>query len=67
MNPESFETYEVSEKTVFNVKQWFKEGIFYSILLWNNNVIFVKVPRFINLKVLSADNLNKNTFVSKVL
>ena len=57
--------YELSFDLISESKDWLKEGVVCSVLLWNNDVIAVKPPRFVELKVIYAETFNKTSSVSR--
>jgi len=61
----NLEYYEVNSALIKNVEKWLKEGVVYSITFWNNNIMEIKAPRFIDLKVIIAEIFEKKSCVSK--
>ena len=51
----SFEYYEVASDLVLDLKIWLKTEMVCSLTVWNSKIIHVKIPKFVNLKVLSVD------------
>ncbi|HIH2763425.1 MAG TPA: elongation factor P [Candidatus Azoamicus sp.] len=61
----TFDYYELHEELSKNLEKWIKEGLIYEIIFWNNNIIEIKNPKFIELKVISADVYDKKSCASK--
>lgn len=67
MNSKTKEYYEVSIDIISSEKIWLKNESMYSLLLWNQQIIAIKPPRHIELRVLSIDNMDKSLTMSKNL
>ena len=51
----SFEQYPVAKKALGDTEKWLKEQVAYTVTLWNDNVISVTPPNFIELEVVETD------------
>lgn len=51
----SFEQYPVEKKALGDTEKWLKEQVVYTVTLWNDNVINVTPPNFIELEVTETD------------
>ncbi|MFD2189316.1 elongation factor P [Pistricoccus aurantiacus] len=51
----SFEQYAVEKKALGDTEKWLKEQVPYTVTLWNDNVINVTPPNFIELEVVETD------------
>ncbi|APE30054.1 elongation factor P [Halomonas aestuarii] len=51
----SFEQYAVEKKALGDTGKWLKEQVPYTVTLWNDNVINVTPPNFIELEVTETD------------
>ncbi|MEQ6889836.1 elongation factor P [Halomonas sp. CS7] len=51
----SFEQYAVEKKALSDTEKWLKEQVAYTVTLWNDNVINVTPPNFIELQVTETD------------
>jgi len=51
----SFEQYAVEKKALGDTEKWLKEQVPYTVTLWNDNVINVSPPNFIELEVTETD------------
>ncbi|SEL91137.1 elongation factor P [Halomonas daqiaonensis] len=51
----SFEQYAVEKKALGDTEKWLKEQVPYTVTLWNDNVINVSPPNFIELQVTETD------------
>jgi len=51
----SFEQYAVEKKALGDTEKWLKEQVPYTVTLWNDNVINVTPPNFIELQVTETD------------
>ncbi|MGM0536336.1 MAG: elongation factor P [Pseudomonadota bacterium] len=51
----SFEQYAVDKKALGDTEKWLKEQVPYTVTLWNDNVINVTPPNFIELEVTETD------------
>ncbi len=65
IDSKSSDYYEISLDIIGKAKCWIKEGSFYSLILWNDNIVAVKVPKFIELMVVYTENISKGSTVSK--
>ncbi|HIH2763111.1 MAG TPA: elongation factor P [Candidatus Azoamicus sp.] len=61
----TFDYYEINTDIIKNSEKWIKEGLNYEIIFWNNNIIEIKYPKFIELKVISADIYDKKSCAAK--
>lgn len=57
--------HEINTEIIKNIEKWIKEGLNYEIIFWNNNAIEIRHPKFIELKVISADMYDKKSCASK--
>ncbi len=57
---ENTEYYEISINQIKNQKKWMKEGLSFTATFWNNNIIILKPPKFIELKVISTYDIKKD-------
>lgn len=64
-NEHTSEYHEINEDKIKNIKIWLKEGAIYTFTFWESNIIDVKAPKFIELKVFAADILDKKTCAAK--
>ncbi len=55
LNDGSFEQYPVEKKALGDTEKWLKEQVVYTVTLWNDNVINVTPPNFIELEVTETD------------
>jgi elongation factor P len=55
MQQETFEQYSANSDTVGDAKKWLKEQDICFVTLWNNNLISVTPPMFVNLKVAETE------------
>ena len=51
MDVKSFEQVAALSEAILDSKQWLKEDYTYSVMLWNNRVILVEPPNFIETRV----------------
>ncbi|MDN3526216.1 elongation factor P [Halomonas sabkhae] len=51
----SFEQYPVEKKALGETEKWLKEQVVYTVTLWNDNVINVTPPNFLDLEVVQTD------------
>ncbi|WP_048308066.1 elongation factor P [Halomonas sp. PR-M31] len=51
----SFEQYPVAKKALGDTEKWLKEQVAYTVTLWNDNIIGVTPPNFIELEVTETD------------
>jgi len=51
----SYEQYAVEKKALGDTEKWLKEQVPYTVTLWNDNVINVTPPNFIELQVTETD------------
>ena len=65
IDPKTSDYYEINLDIIGKKKIWIKEDLLYSIVLWNNNVIAIKIPRFIELKVISTEIIVKGSIIAK--
>lgn len=65
INIENSDLYEINEYLIFEIRFWIKEGVSYSITIWNDNIISIKPPKFIELKVIESDNTEKKFIIAK--
>lgn len=63
----NLEYHEIKTDAMKTNEKWLKEGLNYEIIFWNNSVIDIKQPKFIELKVISAEFHDKKSCVSKTL
>lgn len=61
----NLEYQEVEYNLIKNNEKWLKEGMIYEIIFWNNKIIEIKNPKFIELKVIQAEKQDKNTCIAK--
>lgn len=54
------EYYEINKEKIEKQIKWLKEGIQCTILLWNNEIIDIKLPKFIELKIVQTDDIKKD-------
>lgn len=52
--------YEINKEKIDNQIKWLKEGLQCIALLWNNEIIDIKLPKFIELKVIETDDIKKD-------
>ncbi len=55
MNPESFEQLPASEAAVAEAQKWIREQDMCTVVLWNENIISVTPPNFVELKIVETD------------
>ncbi len=55
MHPETFEQYQVESKVLEDVQKWLQDNTECIVTLWNNKVIAVQAPNFIESEVIEAD------------
>ena len=67
MNLESFEQTEVSVDTLDDNAKWLIDGDECDVTIWNNNIIQVQPPKFVNLAVKSTIDAIKGDTVSSTL
>lgn len=65
INEESLEYYDVSLDLLTDVKYFIKEGCYCFIVFWNDNIIYVKPPKFIELSVFECEDVNNMSVISK--
>lgn len=63
----TLEYHEINKDIIKIYDKWLKEGLNYEIIFWNNRAIEIKHPKFIELKVISAEFHDKKSCVSKTL
>ncbi len=61
----SFEYYEVSADIVEGLENWIKENLVYSIIFLNGDIAGIKLPRFINMKVVATNGFLKSNVSNK--
>lgn len=61
----SSDYYDVQKKLIANYIKWLKEGLDCTAILWNNEIIELKPPKFIELKVISTDDIKKDLSTHK--
>lgn len=61
----TLETYEMLDSNIGNLKDWLVINESYIIILWNDLPITLKIPKIITLKVISTEDIAKNTVVAK--
>ena len=67
MNLESFEQTEVNKSTLEENSKWLIDGDECDIIIWNDNIIQVQPPKFVNLTVKSTIDAIKGDTVSSTL
>ena len=55
MHPETFEQLAAGKDTVGDAAQWLKEQDMCTVTLWNNDLIAVVPPNFVELKIIETD------------
>jgi elongation factor P len=55
MHPESFEQFQVEEKTVSDAAKWLQDNAECIVTLWNGRPIAVQPPNFIEAEVIETD------------
>ena len=55
MDPNSYEQYQADESAMGDVAKWLKEEAECSVTLYNNNIISVEPPMFVELKVVETE------------
>jgi len=65
LDVESSDYHEISIDLIGKNKNWIKEGLVCSLVLWNDDVVAVNIPRFVELKVISTENIAGTSVVSK--
>lgn len=55
MHPETFEQLAANKETVGDAAQWLKEQDMCTVTLWNNDLIAVVPPNFVELKIVETD------------
>lgn len=65
MNEDSFEYYDVSLDVVGEIKNWLKEGCFCFIVFWNEKIVYLKPPKFLELSVIECEDVNSMSVISK--
>ena len=55
MDIKSYEQFQVSLEVIQNIKQWLKEEVICTVTLWNNELILVEPPKFIEVVVVKTD------------
>lgn len=64
MDEVSFESYDVPLKLSFDIKNLLKEGVSCYIVFWNNSIISLKLPKFVDLFVVVSDDVNSNSVIA---
>ncbi|HFL8819353.1 MAG TPA: elongation factor P [Candidatus Azoamicus sp. OHIO2] len=54
------EYYDVSNNIIAPCKKWMKDGNDYTAIFWNNNIIEIKASKFVELKVISTDDIKRD-------
>ena len=67
MNLESYEQIEVSKNTLDESAKWLIDGDECDVTIWNDNIIQVQPPKFVNLTVKSTIDAIKGDTVSSTL
>tara|TARA_Y100000741_G_scaffold348682_1_gene317050 strand:+ start:2176 stop:2742 length:567 start_codon:yes stop_codon:yes gene_type:complete len=67
MNLDSFEQVEVNENTLDDSARWLIDGDECDIIMWNDQIIQVQPPKFVNLAVKSTIDAIKGDTVSSTL
>lgn len=57
---ETNEYYEINKEKIENQIKWLKEGIICIALLWNNEIVDIKLPKFVDLKIIETDDIKKD-------
>lgn len=65
MNEDSFEYYDVSLDIIGETKNWLKEGCLCFIVFWNDKIVYLKPPKFLELSVIECEDVNSMSVVSK--
>lgn len=65
MNEESFEYYDVTSDIVGESKSWLKEGFSCFLVFWDEKIINFKPPKFVELLIVSAEDVNSMSVISK--
>jgi elongation factor P len=65
INEDSLEYYDVDLELIGTVKQWLKEGCYCFIVFWNDKILYVKPPKFIELSVIECEDINTMSVISK--
>ena len=55
MDIESYEQFQISLEVIQNIEQWLKEEVICTVTLWNNELISVAPPNFIEAVVVKTD------------
>lgn len=59
------EYFEIRQHLVKDIEKWLKEGLMYEVVFWNNEIIEIKYPKFIELKVTSVDLYDRKSCIAK--
>lgn len=62
---ESLEYYEINIDIIGKKSNWIKEGCQCFIMFWNNNIISFKPEKFLELTVISSEEVNSNTVITR--
>lgn len=65
MNEDSFEYYDVTLDIIGDTKNWLKEGCFCFIVFWNDKIVCVKPPKFVELSVFECEDVSNMSVISK--
>lgn len=65
MNEDSFEYYDVTLDVIGDTKNWLKEGCFCFIVFWNDKIVCVKPPKFVELSVFECEDVSNMSVISK--
>lgn len=65
IDDESFEYHDVSVNIIGDNKNFLKEGVSCTLVFWNNKIITFKLPKFVELIVISSEDVNSMSVISK--
>lgn len=65
IDDESLESYEIAVSLIGDSKYWLKEGFLCNIIFWNNVAISLKPPKFVELLVISSEDVSSSSIISK--
>lgn len=65
MHPKNFFHYQVEKKIIHSVSKWLFTNIYYVAIIWNNNIIKVIPPNFVEVKVLETSPSIKGESIGK--
>lgn len=65
IDTETLEYYEMDINSINNTKDWLIVDKNYTIILWNNNPLLLKVPKIVTLKVISTEDISRSTVAAK--